>query len=85
MLRTSPEGTERAAERLRAEIAKQTLLTPKGPVSINVSIGAAHMEMLDEPVAPHQLVELADSRLYAAKKALKREAVREATGGIARE
>jgi diguanylate cyclase (GGDEF)-like protein len=68
MLRTSPEGLRGAAERLRLEIAKQPIPTDKGPFSITVSIGGAHVSMFEGPVSPRELLTAADQFLYSAKR-----------------
>jgi diguanylate cyclase (GGDEF)-like protein len=68
MLRTSMEGLKGAAERLRAEIAKQRVHGEKGPVSITASIGGAHVGMFEAPVSPQELLRAADHALYAAKQ-----------------
>jgi diguanylate cyclase (GGDEF)-like protein len=69
MLRTTLEGMKGAAERLRLEIAKQHVQTDKGPVSVTVSIGGAHVAMFDTPVSPSALLRAADHCLYTAKQA----------------
>jgi len=69
MLRTTLEGLKGAAERLRAEIAKQRTHTEKGPISVTVSIGGAHIAMFEAPVSPNELLRAADHCLYAAKQA----------------
>jgi diguanylate cyclase (GGDEF)-like protein len=68
MLRTSMEGLKGAAERLRAEIAKQRVHAESGPISITVSIGGAHVGMFETPVSPQELLQSADHALYAAKQ-----------------
>ena len=69
MLRTTLEGLKGAAERVRSEIAKQRVHTEKGPISVAVSIGGAHVAMFDAPVSPSELLRAADHSLYAAKQA----------------
>lgn len=68
MLRTTLEGLKGAAERLRAEIAKQRIHTENGPISVTVSIGGAHVAMFETPVSPNELLRTADHCLYAAKQ-----------------
>jgi diguanylate cyclase (GGDEF)-like protein len=68
LLRSSPEGMQGAAERLRIEIANQRIDTDRGPLSITVSIGGAHVAMFEGPVSPHELLTAADQFLYAAKR-----------------
>jgi diguanylate cyclase (GGDEF)-like protein len=68
MPRSSAEGLKRAAERLRAEISKLCIATSKGPLSVEVSIGGSHAEIIGTPISPHELIEYADRFLYAAKK-----------------
>jgi diguanylate cyclase (GGDEF)-like protein len=68
MLRTTLEGLKGAAERLRTEIAKQRVHTERGPISVTVSIGGAHVAMFETPISPNELLRTADHCLYAAKQ-----------------
>jgi diguanylate cyclase (GGDEF)-like protein len=68
MLRTTLEGLKGAGERLRAEIAKQRIYTDRGPISVTVSVGGAHVAMFETPVSPNELLRTADHCLYAAKQ-----------------
>jgi two-component system cell cycle response regulator len=64
---TDAEGAGRVAEKVRAELAAQPVLTDAGPLTISLSAGvAAHPE---NGVSVEALVAAADGALYAAKAA----------------
>jgi len=66
LVETDGAGAERTAERMRAQVALTATDSPRGPVSVTISVGvAARAENDDLPA----LQARADQALYAAKQA----------------
>lgn len=65
---TASAGAARVAERVQRVIAKQSTDIGKVSIRVTVSAGCAVLSECEEPTAKH-LIELADGRLYAAKRA----------------
>lgn len=63
---TPPAEAMAIAERLRASLADEPIVTPAGPLTITLSIGVAHARPGEDVEA---CLQRADKRLYAAKKA----------------
>lgn len=61
------EGARIVGERLRERIAELSIGTDKGPLKITVSVGCASFASTPEATA-ESLVQLADKRLYVAKR-----------------
>lgn len=61
----SSEGTLAVAERLRAQVASQPVLTDRGPINLTVSIGATQYLPGDSSDA---LLQRADDAMYLAKE-----------------
>jgi len=61
------DGARVVGERLRERIAELSIVTDKGPLKVTVSVGCASFASTPEATA-ESLVQLADKRLYAAKR-----------------
>ena len=61
------EGARTVGERLRERIAELSVPTEKGPLKITVSVGCASFASTPDATA-ESLVQLADKRLYVAKR-----------------
>ncbi|HTQ03895.1 MAG TPA: GGDEF domain-containing protein [Polyangiaceae bacterium] len=61
------EGARIVGERLRERIAELVVTTEKGPLKVTVSVGCASFASTPEATA-ETLVQLADKRLYVAKR-----------------
>ncbi len=70
MPQTNQAGALKAAERLQRHIEKMTIHTPRGKLSITVSMGVASFEnTFDDSHTLDALIKRADTALYAAKAA----------------
>jgi diguanylate cyclase (GGDEF)-like protein len=61
------DGARVVGERLRERIAELSIVTDKGPLKVTVSVGCSSFASTPEATA-EALVQLADKRLYAAKR-----------------
>ena len=63
-----PEAVRRTCERLRVEVESDNWSALHPDLHVTVSIGVAHHDATTQHLAPAELLALADSRLYEAKR-----------------
>jgi two-component system cell cycle response regulator len=74
------DGARVVGERLRERIAELSIVTDKGPLKVTVSVGCASFASTPEATA-ESLVQLADKRLYAAKRGGRNRVVADGSDG----
>ena len=74
------DGARVVGERLRERIAELAIVTDKGPLKVTVSVGCASFASTPEATA-ESLVQLADKRLYAAKRGGRNRVVADGSDG----
>ena len=74
------DGARVVGERLRERIAELSIVTDKGPLKVTVSVGCASFASTPDATA-ESLVQLADKRLYAAKRGGRNRVVADGSDG----